>query len=143
MMNGFIGNFFISPDLEVDTVRCDAKKYQEYTRRSIYLALSWIQANILSSSTRCSLKKKILNNFKFSYQNNIFLINFCLEYRKKLTIEAPILKKTIKLSQINTKKLYITSIGENGYLIMLPLRHDCPSGAHFDLIPIDEVDVTN
>ncbi len=135
-MRSKIGTFYVSTDMTLRTIRTDPITYNLLLRKSIFIAISWLQRYILLSDSFYNKKLEFISNFGFNMETNIFLMRYC-----SILINTSDLKPIIqthmrlKFSDITSNKLYITEISTNKYLITVPIVHN----THTDLIPVSEL----
>lgn len=81
------GNFFINSELELRTLQLPSDQYRQMRRKSIILALNWLEENVLNQDgVGHHLRVKIRNGVTFDDTMHIYLMNSCLHWLK--TVKA-------------------------------------------------------
>ncbi len=77
------GNFFINSELELRTLQLPSDQYRQMRRKSILLALNWLEENVLNQDgVGHHLRVKIRNGVTFDDTMHIYLMNSCLHWLK-------------------------------------------------------------
>ena len=135
-MRSKIGTFYVSTDMTLRTIRTDPNTYDSLLRKSIFIAISWLQRYILLSDSFYNKIVEFISNFGFNMDTNIILMRYCSILINTSDLK-PILQTHMKLKfyDIKSNKLFITELSPNKYLITVPIIHN----KHTDLIPISEL----
>ena len=77
------GNFFINSKLELRTLQLPSDQYRQMRRKSILLALNWLEENVLNrDDVGHHLREKTRNGVVFDEPMHRYLMNSCLHWIK-------------------------------------------------------------
>jgi hypothetical protein len=154
-MEGLIGNFFVSSSLDIMTLKVSPSHFKVLTRRSIYLALKWLQLHVLLYPNNLLIKKRLVRGMKLDYNANCMLIKMCInivnnnQIQEKQIYLLPTTSTSCTLDQIVSPYLYITDVGgpngdietsrnitkDSKLFLFVPIKH----GNHTDLVSINNI----
>ncbi len=133
-----IGTFFVDNDMTLLTIRTSPEVYKKLVRKSIYIALAWLQKYILLSDSFHNKKLQFISSFNFNMETNTQLIRYCTLLINMTPKLKPIINYRTKkwfFDNVVTDELYITELFPNKYLISVYVEHE----SHKDLVPISEL----
>ena len=79
------GNFFINSNLDLRTLQLPTDQYRQMRRKSIILALTWLEENVLNrDDAGHHLREKTRNGVTFDDDMNRYLMNSCLHWVKTI-----------------------------------------------------------
>ncbi len=79
------GNFFINSDLSLRTLQLPTDQYRQMRKKSILLALNWLEENVLNrDDAGHHLREKTRNGITFDDKMHSYLMNSCIHWLEKV-----------------------------------------------------------
>jgi len=135
--------FLLDDKLTLIKKEVHTQDYDRMIRKSILIALEWLEIHVLSNPANAfKLQKLLKKGIRFTNETNQYLINLCYQWKKIIDTKkienqqihihhGTLDLEDIKYEDINFTKLYMVETAPGIYTPFYPVRHQ----DHWDYLP--------